>query len=165
MINSNSTKAELLKYIKEETISIEKYNKLQEKLELKNKVIDNIHKQTEEKNKVISSLEDAIKLKEKETKGMQERFSKERENLIEEANKYINEQVKTATTQANNLIAQANATIEQTEYTKGLLVSSFDIIEVLKERATLDTDAINKLIQTFKTSVIDIEIIKKGDES
>jgi hypothetical protein len=155
MINSNSNKAELLKYIKEETVPLDKYNKLQEKLEMKNKVIEGVQKQVEEKNKVINSLEDAIKLKDKETKGMQERFNKEKQTLLDETNKYIKEQISMAN-------AQANANIAQGEYTKGLLVSSFDIISILKERANLDMKSIDKLIDIFKTSVI--EITEKGDE-
>jgi hypothetical protein len=123
------TKAQLIELI-ENTISIEKYNKLEENLKVKKKAL-------EEQEVVIESLKQQVDLERTTAKNQLKEFE-------EKANQYIT-QIQSSTKDMKGHI----------EYTSNMLTKEYQLANLLVENRSKDNKLIDELIKLYHEAVFE----------
>lgn len=123
------TKAELINLLKE-TISVEKYNKLEESLKVKKNAL-------EEKEVVISALKEQIQ-------GIEADYKKQLKEYEDKANAYIS-QIQGSVKEMKNHI----------EYSSNMLSKEYRLANLLVENRSNDNKLIDELIKIYHEAIFE----------
>lgn len=137
------TKKELIQYIREETVTVDKYNRLQKKLEVYKADIA-------QKDEKVAELEKAKVVFDNTIRAMEDKHVKLRKSLEDQANKIIAQQTAGVTGLKTDLA-----------YTEGVLEKNFEMLINVREYSNFQHNMVNKIIDTYTNTIAKIEITDK----
>jgi len=142
-ISMQSTKAEMFRYIKEETVHIDKYNKLKTKHEMKTKELEDLKAHPDILSETIREKDNIIARQEENFKQAITKYELEAKEAIEAIKKRMNVDVSVLRMELENK--------------ENLLLDSYKVIQALKTNAQANNNSVVILADAFCASLFNVE--------